>query len=150
MSHYQYTLSFLLADDCPPAVLDFFQQLAMGATPPELPDSDERTLETPAIDVIALLAGGTQLRDSDTSHVTVIGTASPEQFYMPFIALCEWLARWSAAQGPVGYYHRAGLDHPTLLYFAAGEAYMLQATGKPVALSSGEAMPDAPSTREGS
>lgn len=137
MSHYQYTLSFPLADDCPAAVAEFFTQLAEGQTPDCLPEVDEQELETSATEVIALLAARTTVSDG---HVTIAGTATAEEFFMPFIALAEWLARWSTVAGPVGYYHLTSLAHPTLLYFSAGKPYMLQATGTPVGLADGKEM----------
>ncbi|WP_425396898.1 hypothetical protein [Aeoliella sp.] len=138
MSHYQYTLSFQLTDDCPQSVVDFFAQLADGQTPEVVPEVDERQLETSPGEVIALVANRTTLADR---RVTIAGAASAEEFFMPFIALAEWLARWSADEGPVGYYHLTSLAHPTLLYFAQGKPYMLQATGTPVGLADGEEMP---------
>lgn len=138
MSHYQYTLSFQLTDDCPQSVVDFFAQLADGHTPEEVPEFDERQLETSPGEVIALVANRTTLADR---RVTIAGAASAEEFFMPFIALAEWLARWSADEGPVGYYHLTSLAHPTLLYFAQGNPYMLQATGTPMGLADGEEIP---------
>ena len=137
MSHYQYTLSFPLADHCPAAVVDFFTQLVEGQTPEAVPEVDEQQLETSPAEVIALVAGKTTLAER---HVTITGTATAAEFFMPFIALSEWLARWSHGTGPVGYYHLTSLAHPTLLYFSDGKPYMLQATGTPVGLSDGEQM----------
>ena len=138
MSHYQYTISFNLAEDCPPAVLDFFAQLDAGSAPPALPEADEGSLESSPAEVIGLL-GNTSLVDR---RVTITGGAEAAAFYMPFMALCEWLARYAQASGPVGYYHHTGSLHPTLLYFSDAKPYMLQATGTPRGLADGEAMSD--------
>lgn len=135
MSRYEYTLAFYLSDDCPQAVVDFFSQLDKGNAPEALPEADEQVLETPPAGVLQLLVGGTRMQGL---QVTIVGSATDEEFYMPFIALAEWLARWSASSGPVGYYRQTALPHPTLLYFAAGAPYMLQATGTPVSISTGE------------
>lgn len=137
MPDYQYLLSFPLADVCPASVTEFFKQLAAGETPDALPESDERALETSAGEVIALLAGRTRFADGE---VTIVGRATPEEFFMPFMALAEWLAQWSAVRGPVGYYHHTALAHPTVLYFAAGKPYMAQATATPIGLADGEEM----------
>lgn len=136
MSNYEYTLAFDLADDCPAAVRDFFEQLTTGGVPAELPEADVESLEAAPDEVIRLLAG-TRLVDR---RVVVAGSADAAAFYMPFMAVCEWLARWSATRGPVGYYHHVGLPHPTLLYFADGRPYMLQTTGTPVGLADGALM----------
>lgn len=137
MSQYEFTITFPLLDACPGRVTDFFRQLTAGDVPAELPEADEQTLETPAAGVIALCAGATRLSGQ---RVTIAGSAPAEQFYMPFMALTEWLARWSASSGPVGYYHHTALPHPTLLYFCEGTPYMLQATGTPVSIATGEEM----------
>ncbi len=105
--------------------------------PEGLPEADERALQAAAGDVIALATGGRLVE----SRVTIAGHATAEAFYMPFMALTEWLARWSGTRGPVGYYHQPALANPTLLYFAEGRPYMLQATGTPVGLADGAAMP---------
>ncbi|WP_442484155.1 hypothetical protein [Aeoliella sp. SH292] len=139
MPDYQYLLSFPLADDSPASVTQFFEQLAAGETPDALPESDERALETSSAEVITLLAGRTRFADGE---VTIVGRATPEEFFMPFMALAEWLARWSAGRGPVGYYHHTALAHPTVLYFAAGKPYMAQATATPIGLADGLAMND--------
>lgn len=62
---------------------------------------------------------------------------------MPFMALVEWLVRWSAVEGCVGSYHRRSLAHPTLVYAAGDKPYMLQVTGVPVDLIDGSPMPHA-------
>lgn len=136
MPQYEYTLSFELAEDCPPTVGDFFRQLAGGAVPNALPEVDEQALECSSADVIALLTGATLAN----GWVTIVGRVEAAAFYMPFMALCEWLARWSATRAPAGYYHQPSLAHPTLVYFANGKPFMLQATGTPIGMVDGKEM----------
>lgn len=151
---YEYRFSLELKDDCPTNVLGFFEELARGEAPGDLPECNRAEMEVEPEEVCRLItlreADGfactvhlVAAPDPDTQTLVLWGLAPSEAFFMPFMALAEWLVRWSAVDGCVGSYHRRSLAHPTLVYTAGDKPYMLQVTGVPVDLVDGSPMPHA-------
>jgi hypothetical protein len=149
---YEYGFSVRLKSSLPEEVAQALIRFAEGMVPDPLPETGTNPDEVTGEEVFRLLtladrggfARGISLREEGETqrrHLMVWGAATSEAFFMPFPALAEWLAGWTDTAGCGGYYHRRSLCHPTIVYFAQGQPYMLQVTGTPTGLISGDEFP---------
>jgi hypothetical protein len=61
-----------------------------------------------------------------------------DDFYHTWWRLVPWLAKYSDADGCVGYYKEEYEQHPTLIYFRQGRVFVHEVTASPISISDGQ------------
>jgi hypothetical protein len=65
-----------------------------------------------------------------------------DDFYHTWWLLVPWLAKYSDAEGCVGFFKEECAKHPTLLYFKKGDVFLREVRESPVSITSGQPWDD--------
>ena len=157
---FEFQLAFNFVEDLPTAVVQTLEFLTGQRTDPpaEWPDPENAFIQSDAARaplLSALTQGEPNCGDNICSFRRVFRYCwadhdvyqytfhfrclwHDDDFYHTWWVLVPWLAKYSDADGYVGFYKEQFTKHPTLIYFQKGDVYFREVLEPPVPFVDGK------------